>query len=569
MKKLNALLCGALVISAHSFVACNDDDDIDKLNNRVTVVEGLIRDLQSQLESCIKTGASIVEATQDSKGVWTLKLSNGETIVIKGATGGGGGSAITVTEQTVNFIISIDGEEYIIPKGTKNAFASIVYSPEYADGKVMTETGSFTVNFLAKPALTADEIGRAEYDIAEAHEVRTRGGNGLFKVASVKQEGEFIQATIEADDAAQPGKSYAVALLVKLDGTEVSSNYFIVDIDPDAVIGAEEIGGYTIDPKYAPSGVDANGFESITVDGAEMAGAVDFSQIISGLDGAVFEISGAQEGAAAEKIDLLKKSLKENGAFEFAERPGTNFGETGFQIKVKVAGTIKAKINVKINDPLDGLDYAGAFTQAEAEWGGREKCLALGAQEIDIQKAITNYEEDFTIIHNGKDEFFGNWLKYAVTVKEEGDVIYNDGEKLVLGELGQKYAAKSRGLYWFNRGFAIYVPEALATEGGKYIGTNGKEYSGGEGYDYDYWGGQFDSPEIFGEDVTKWNIDITANGIIKFPATYTGYGVRLAVGAAYEYIYGVKKIGSADQLGLFFFNRRLAPDGATMPEPKP
>ena len=40
---LKTLLLGALVTaSAGTFVSCNYDDDIDALNNRVTVVEGQI-----------------------------------------------------------------------------------------------------------------------------------------------------------------------------------------------------------------------------------------------------------------------------------------------------------------------------------------------------------------------------------------------------------------------------------------------------------------------------------------------------------------------------------------------
>ena len=130
--------------------------------------------------------------------------------------------------------------------------------------------------------------------------------------------------------------------------------------------------------------------------------------------------------------------------------------------------------------------------------------------------------------------------------------------------MGAEYAAKSRGIYWFYRGFAIYVPETLAVEDGKYIGTNGKSYAGGEGYDYDLWLGSY-----FYDPVSSWNFKIDEQtGVITLPETYTGYGFRIGVGAGYEYAYGVKKIGEADQFGLFFFNRRLAPEGATMPAPK-
>ena len=77
------------------------------------------------------------------------------------------------------------------------------------------------------------------------------------------------------------------------------------------------------------------------------------------------------------------------------------------------------------------------------------------------------------------------------------------------------------------------------------------------------------NPTTFYDPVSSWNFKIDEQtGVITLPETYTGYGFRIGVGAGYEYAYGVKKIGEADQFGLFFFNRRLAPEGATMPAPK-
>ena len=64
---------------------------------------------------------------------------------------------------------------------------------------------------------------------------------------------------------------------------------------------------------------------------------------------------------------------------------------------------------MKIIDELADVDFNAGLKQAEAEWGGREKSLSLGAQTIDIQATFTNYESDYTIIHSGKDDFFAKW----------------------------------------------------------------------------------------------------------------------------------------------------------------
>lgn len=142
-----------------------------------------------------------------------------------------------------------------------------------------------------------------------------------------------------------------------------------------------------------------------------------------------------------------------------------------------------------------------------------------------------------------------------------------------MGELGEKYAKGCRGIYWFYRGFAIYVPEALATDG-KYIADDGSESSGAEQYGLiDSWMGQYneyinDPVGFYNENVRKfgWTMDEKA-GILRTPENYTGYGARVAVDGGFEYAYGVYPLHgkNSDQCGMIFFNRRVAPAGATMP----
>lgn len=584
MKKqfLNALLCGAMIFSAGTYTSCSYDDD--ELKSRLTVVEGAIGELKEQLSKALTTGASIIDAKKDANGVWTLKLSNGQDIVIAGSTGSGGGSSVTVTENESSFTITVNGTDYVLPKGA--AVNSLIYSPETVDGIVKISNAGVKVKLLATPAVSADALKNATFDIAEAHEVKTRGGNGLFKVdGEVTLDGDFLVVPLKALGV-EASKSYAVAVLMKLNGTTISSNYFTVEISDDFSFNTEEIGGYTIKSEYNPKEL-ADKSEVITVNGADFLKITDFKTFFSTLpDKAEFAIAPKSKqagGEAQEKWDILNNNLSKSGAWAFNKRLGTSFNgnadRPGFLFNVIADDVIKAKVYVVINDELANLDFVGVFTQqAEAEWGGREKSLKMGEQTIDVQKIITEYETEFPIIHGGLDGFFKTWTKYVVTLEDEGDVINNDSEKLVLGSVGKDYVADgSRGLYWFNRGFAIYTPEALATggaDGNKYIDENGKEWSGAEGFGYDFWGQQGvdftdASKGYMMSEAAPWGIELTQDGKLKFPTAYTGYGVRLAIGACYEYAYGVKKLGKEDQFGLFFFNRRLAPEGAKMPAPKP
>lgn len=582
MKKqlFSVLVCGAAVLSAGTFVSC--DNEYDELSSRVSVLEGYINEIKAKLENALTTGASITEATQNADGSWHFVLSNGTQIDIAASSGGsaGGGSSVTVTQGEGSFTITVDGTSYTIPTGA--TVNSLVYAPEYVDGKVILGNDIVFVKFLARPAISEAALGNASFDIAEAHEVMTRASS-LFKVSGgASIDGEFIAVPIKGI-ACEAGKTYSAAVEMTMGGTVISSDYFTIEVSEDFSFEAEQIGGFTVKSEYRPTEIDADGFCSMTVVGsALLQDNVNFANFFDALpENAVFAVAPKLEqpgGPAQEKYDILASSLKADGSFAFSSRPGTSFNSNeerpGFLVHVTSNDVIKAKIYVQIEDELAGLEEAfqgGRTGNFEAEWGGRETALGIGAQEIDICKILTNYEEAFPIIHNGAETWFPMWPDYNVQTADEDVVIYNDSGKLKMSELAETYAKGCRGIYWFFRGFAIYVPEALATDG-KYIADDGSEWSGAEGYGVDMWMGQYNEyindPEAFYSGCAKYGFTMDeANGIFRTPADYTGYGLRIAFDGGYEYAYGVYPLhgNGADQCGMVFFNRRVAPAGATMP----
>lgn len=583
MKKqfFSALMCGAVVLSAGTFVSC--DNGIDELSSRVSVLEGYISEIKAQLQNALTTGASITSATQNEKtGAWTLVLSNGQTIEIKASAGGaGGGSDVTVAQGEGSFTITVDGTAYTIPTGA--SVNSLVYVPEYSDGLVVLGNDGAKVRLLATPSV---DVSKASFDIAVAEELKTRASS-LLKVDGVASENGYVVVTLKGLGV-EAGKSYAVVISMTSGGTTITSDSIIVKVADDFSFNTEEIGGVTINAQYNPTEVDANGFCSMTVVGSKLLeDGLNFSTFFDVLpEGAKFQAApnaNQPGGKAQEKSGVIAASLKEDGSFAWSERPGTAFNENaerpGFLVYVTANDVIKAKIYVVINDELAGLETAfegGRTGNFEAEWGAREQALQLGVNEIDICKVLTEWETSFgtteSIIHNGRDTWFPFWPEYTVMTASEDIVIYNDGGKLKMGELGEKYAKGCRGIYWFYRGFAIYVPEALATDG-KYVADNGKEYSGAEGYDFDRWMGQYneyinDPVGFIPEDVRAWGWTLDEKtGILRTPENYTGYGARIAVDGGFEYMYGVYPLhgSGSDQCGMIFFNRRVAPDGATMP----
>ncbi len=588
---LNALLCGALVLSTGTFISC--DDDNDELDSRVAVVEGAYGEIKTQLSQALMTGASIVKSEQDNEGNWTLTLSDGSKIVIKASTGGGGGgSSISVEAGSGFFKITVDGTTYTIPTGA--AVNSLVFVPEFADGKVLLGNEGATVKLLATPALSADDMNKAQISVVDAVELQTRLATETIIVTGQSLDGDYIKLNLKGIDA-QAGKSYAIAIKLDISGTSITSNYFTVEVAADFSFDAESL----VTPTFGAAITDAvqNGDGSYTATLPDGNGSKpnflsefnfgDFVQIAD-VEGLTYVVAPAnkQNENVQRHYEVLKNSLSKDGKWKIAGRPGTNCdapvdgegnkqGNDGLLIYLKANYQIKAKIYWKVIDPIAALDFTGGRTgNFEAEWGGREQYQESGKHDVDIQKILANWETEIPIIHGGKDNWFALWNDYSVQTADQDIIIFNDGGRLKVSDYGQKYCSLSRGVYWFYRGFAIYVPEALGTDG-KYVADNGEEFSAGEGYGVDNWMGQYtdyiNDPIGFYSAVAKWNFKMDeATGIITFPETYTGYGLRIAIDGGFEYDYGVKPIHGAgsDQCGMLFFNRRVAPTDATMPSKK-
>ncbi len=571
----NVLLCGAvLAVSAGAFSSCDDDDDY---GTRISVLETAVADLKGQLAKALTVGASVTNVSEND-GTYVITLSDGQVITIK--SGAGGGADVSVTLTDTEAIIKVGDTEYKLPLGS--AVNSLIYSPEFADGEVAIADGSgAVVKFLARPAL--DNIDGAVFTIAESHELKSRAmGEEDFKVSKAEFIDGFVNLTVICINGDLAGTKHAASVQMNYRGAVIGSNYFTINVSSDFSFSSE-----AIDPnvKVTAPGVafdaETNTY-SFAVDGAEFGAGYDFASVFEGLaEGDYFEVasSSKQAGDASDmaKRNILAASLSADGKFKFAERPGTNFGSEGFLVNVKRGETVVAKTRVIINDRIAGINFGVTPAVFESEWGGREKALELGAQRVDIQKAFANYLEDITIRHGDSDKFFEAWPNLMVA---DGDdvVLYCNGTKLILDDLGTKYAPADicRGIVWFYRGLSVRLPENMAP----YTDENGKEWTaGGEGYgDYvngnDMWMGTAynfctSAYEQFYPETARYlglRID-EATGELVTPDSYTGWGFRMAIGCGYEYLYGVKDISTngGDQVGMLFFNRRVSPAGATMP----
>ena len=230
-------MCGALFFSSGTFfVSCSDDDKSD-LENRVSVLEGLIDDIKSQLSKAITIGSTVTNWDAEKR---IITLNDGTQIDLGSLSSGGEASNITLGDGVI--IISIDGVDYALPLAT--VINSLVFCPESTDPIVYidqaTNQNGVTLRFLATPALSADALSKAQITIADAREVQTRANTSFFKLKDLKADGDLIQVTMKVWDAA-PSKTYTVAVHLSVPGATISSNYFYVSVGDDVEVVTEDL----------------------------------------------------------------------------------------------------------------------------------------------------------------------------------------------------------------------------------------------------------------------------------------------------------------------------------------
>lgn len=546
----SVLLCSTFIFSG-VFTSCSDDTD--DLDSRLTVVELMLREIKTQLEDASLSGATITNASQDASGVWTLTLSSGQIIRIEpGAGGGSGGSGVTVVENENSITITIDGKNYELPFGA--GLHSLVYAPEFADGEARTDkSGNVEVLFLVKPALNDATFKAAAFAVAAAHELKMTRAltdvSGYFEIGDVTRNGDYITVPFSTIEGAAAGKTFAVAIQMSLGGATYVSNYFHLAVDPSAVGLAENFTA----PKLASSVTDlaevAAGSKIYTAtlpSTEDFLNGFNFRSLFSGLDANARFVLAPRNDANDNRIqnnnfdghryDIFNEALASNGAWELLRRPETagitsEAGQyNGFAVDVIVGSEKVHRIYWKINDPIADIDFTGGLTtrSQHMEQPGMER-LEAGANRVNLNQALS--EGDFAEKHGDTQQFIDQFNAYQIMLGNES-VVYNGGDGLELGSVGEKYLGKhAGGLVWENVQSSIIDQEGTEIIGG-YDGVPTQE--------------MWDS----------FHVRITPDGYWETGAQYTGIGWRAGMRVKYEYAFGTKYIGGDNVLAFVFFNRR-------------
>lgn len=554
----NLLLCGAAVaLSACVFTSCDDDDDYE---TRISVLETAVADLQSQLNKALTVGASITNVTEDN-GTYTITLSDGQVLTIKPGTGGGG-EAVTVTLTDTEAIITVGDTEYRLPLGS--SVSSLVYSPEYVDGKVVISDAAGTVvKFLARPALT--DLNGATFTIAESHALKTRAmGEEDFKVSNAELVDGFVNLTVLCINGELAGQTHAACVQMNYKGAVIGSNYFNIEVSPEFSFSSE-----AIDPNITVAGgtLQDNGAYALTIETTALSDGYDFATVFQNVPaGAEYRIAPTSKqpgGDAQMKRDLLAASLAKDGKFAWTGRPGTSFNgneeQKGFLVTVVKDEVVIAKMYLMLNDPLAGMniEFDNALRSQHMEYGvpnedhseGSPLHLHKGAQKVNFVEIML--KQQLALGHGSAWDFCEALGNYA------NDLVYATDKALVVQEDAMKYCKFSQGVKWYNvqtsvvssqrRNWGMDEAEMKAIAQGE---CNGEIIGGWDG--------------VSGEDLANMGFAITPDGFIETTADFPGWGLRVGMGVEFEYDYGTLSICN-NCLAYLFFGRRSLDEGVVDP----
>ncbi len=573
------LIGAAILFSVTAVVSCNKKD-IEDLQTRVTILEGATHQLQEDLKAAMVTGSTILNASQDADGVWTLTLSDGKVVTITPFSGAG--ADVSVEETADAFVITVNGTAYAIPKVASAAINSLVFCPGFADNKVVLAEETVDVFFLSTPAMTADQVAAAEFDIADAREAQTRAGVGLFKVDAAALDGDLLKLTVKGL-AAEAGKTYTVAVKAVLNGTAISSNYFFIQVGDDHSFDPEVL----VEPVFKEEvqvtklDGDLDGFHRALIpnSAAKFVGGFNLKDYFQSLPAGniSFQLAPREEQNqnVQDHFDVIAEALSADGTWAPKRRLGTDAwnseGKNGIIIYTIADDVIKHKIFWQIDNPIPGMGLDQFLTKdgfpggQHIEYGSEASVnikwmIPAGEGVYDLAKIFltASPEGDGLLneplyLRHGQANKALQIIQNASLMRGDEELIGNDGSKFVIGDELKALVKYSRGLVWRTTqpSWASSIRENWSDE--EKAACNGPangEILGG-------WDGGGDIPGLMG-----W--EMNEKGLVTH-AEYKGWCFRSGIGLFLEYDLGEQTIGPWHWFYMWF-NRRVSPTGANDPD---
>jgi len=573
---LKALCIGAMSTLLVSGMSSCQKKDVDDLKTRVEVLEGSVHQLQEDLKQAMVTGSTIISATKDAKGVWTLVLSNGQEITIQPSSGGG--STVTVEETEDAIIITVNGTSYAIPKTSSAAINSFIFCP--IDGENTVELGNdgIEVFFLATPGISQTDLESTEFSIADARPL-TKAGQEIFKVKSAELDGDLIKIKLKGRSSAVPDETYTVSLKVSLKKTVISSNYFFIHVSDDFSTENLEAPVFKAEVELTTLDGELTGYHRAKIpnSAANFVKGFNLKDWYQSLpEGEItFELApkNLQNDNVKNRYDVIREALSEDGTWELKQRLGTDAwndaGKNGIIIYMLADDFIKNKIFWQIDNPVPGMGLdrflgEGYPDSQHIEYGAQESVnlkwiIPAGEGTYDLAKIFltADFPEGELLpeplyLRHGNANTALQMIQNASLMKGDDELLGNDGSKFVLGDELKALVGHGRGLVWRTTqpSWASSIRENWTDEAKALSnGENNGEIIGG-------WDGGGDIPGLMG-----W--EMNEKGLVT-SSDYAGWAFRSGVGLYFEYELGEQTIGPWHWFYMWF-NRRVCPEGAIDP----
>ena len=116
----------AIAVTAGLIAGCSDLEEyknkVDELDSRVTALETITSNLNKNIETlqALYGGTTINSATKDANNVWTILLSNGETLTLTQGSIGVGNSPVMSVDADGYWMVDYDGNGGNAPEHIKN-----------------------------------------------------------------------------------------------------------------------------------------------------------------------------------------------------------------------------------------------------------------------------------------------------------------------------------------------------------------------------------------------------------------------------------------------------------------
>ena len=124
----------AIAVTAGLFAGCSDLEDyknkVDELDGRVTALETITTNLNKNVEALqtLYSGATINSATKDANNVWTIVLSNGETLTLNQGSVGVANAPVMSVDKDGYWMVDYDGNGGNAPEYIKNGEDKVLAS---------------------------------------------------------------------------------------------------------------------------------------------------------------------------------------------------------------------------------------------------------------------------------------------------------------------------------------------------------------------------------------------------------------------------------------------------------